>query len=113
MSNSDIPNHGQATVDPPDDTADGATVPTSVKEAQQAAEQAFRAYRSGVDDARNALSRAEKEYRASIKRAERARGEAAVPAKIASLGVVRKVTLSETTIRTPKGEFPLTSDVEA
>ena len=108
MSNSDIPDPGQATADPPTDTADGATVPTSVKDAHQVAEQAFRAYRSSVDDARSALSRAEKEYRASIKRAERARGEAATPAKIASLGVVRKVTLSETTIRTPKGEFPLT-----
>jgi hypothetical protein len=113
MSSSDAHSPSRPNFDPPDGSPLGAVAPISVKDAHRAAEQAFRSYRSSVDNARDGLSRAEKDYAASVKRAERGRAEAASPSKIASIGVVRKVTLSETTIRTPKGEFPLTPDVEA
>jgi hypothetical protein len=84
-----------------------------MKEARRAAEEAFGAYRSSVDRARKLLARAEQDHAASIKRAEQACSHAALPAKLSSIGVVRNVTLTETTVRTPKGVFPLTPDVEA
>jgi ribosomal protein L7/L12 len=88
-------------------------MPGSVKEAEKVVETEFKAHRSRLDAARKALAQTEKTYESAIKQASRDREQVGRPAKIASIGLVRTVTLTETTIKTPKGEFPLTPDVEA
>jgi ribosomal protein L7/L12 len=88
-------------------------MPESVKDGEKVVDTLFKAHRSRVDAARRALAQAEKAHQASIKQAQLDREQAARPAKIAAIGIVRTVTLTETTIKTPTGEFPLTPDVEA
>jgi hypothetical protein len=92
---------------------DAHAMPGSVKDAEKVVESAFRAHRSRIDAARKALAQAEKTYTSAVKDARRHREQAGRPAKIASIGIVRSVTLTETTIKTPKGEFRLTPEVEA
>jgi large subunit ribosomal protein L7/L12 len=84
---------------------------TSVKDAMKAVDSAFKIYSKRVDGARKGLYQAEKQYAAAVKSAERDCEQAGRPAKIASVGLMTRVTLTETTIKTPKGEFPLTPDV--
>jgi hypothetical protein len=90
-----------------------AARPESAKDAQQKLDESFKAYRSRVDKARKELSKVEKAYASEVDRARKAAAQAAAPTKIASIGVVRPVVLTETTVKTPKGEFPLTPDVTA
>ena len=87
--------------------------PASAKDAQRVLDESFKAYRSRVDEARKTLAKAEKAYASGVDRARKAANDAATPAKIASIGFVRSVTLTETTIKTPKGEYPLTREVSA
>jgi hypothetical protein len=87
--------------------------PESAKDAQRALDDSFKAYRTRVDEARKALSKAAKAYSSGLERARKAATDAATPAKIASIGFVRSVTLTETTIKTPKGEYALTPEVTA
>jgi hypothetical protein len=92
---------------------DALAAPESAKDAQRVLDGSFKAYRSRVDEARKALTKAEKAYASGVEHARKAANDAATPAKIASIGFVRSVTLTETTIKTPKGEYALTRDVSA
>jgi large subunit ribosomal protein L7/L12 len=97
----------------PEPNARSLPMPASVKEGHKVVDGVFNTYRSRVDAARKALGQAEKAYDSAIKHAQRDCEQAGHPAKIASIGIVRSVTLTETTIKTPNGEFRLTPDVEA
>src|ERR1700712_4520396 len=88
-------------------------IPSSFKDAEKLVDTAFKAHRARVDAARKTLAQAEKAHESAVTRARGELDQAGRPAKIASIGVVRTVTLTETTIKTPKGEFRLTPDVEA
>jgi hypothetical protein len=87
--------------------------PASIKDGEKTVQRAFKDYKKRVAAARNVLVRAEKAHTGRVKEAQRARTNAASPKKIAAIGALRRVTLTETSIRTPKGEFSLTPDVEA
>jgi hypothetical protein len=89
------------------------TAPESAKDAQRVLDESFKTYRSRVDEARKTLAKAEKAYASGVDRARKAANDAASPAKIASIGFGRSVTLTETTIKTPKGEYALTREVSA
>jgi hypothetical protein len=93
--------------------ADGESNPVSVKQASKSLTRAFRAYRSAVDGARRRCEQAERDYTNALRSAEQEREKAAQPRKLGSVGVLRSVVLTETTIKTPKGTFPLTPSVEA
>jgi hypothetical protein len=92
---------------PPAAPAPAAPV-TSLKDAMKAVGSAYKAYTKRLDGARKRLFQAEKQYAAAVKSAERDCDQAGRPAKVASVGLMTRVTLTETTIKTPKGEFPLT-----
>ncbi len=94
-------------------TEQTGSLPADAKDAQKALDATFSAYRDHVSGARKALANAERDYKRRVDAALAARRDAATPKKLGGIGVVQRVTLTETTIKTPKGEFELTPDVEA
>jgi hypothetical protein len=87
--------------------------PQDAQEARKILDGAFRKQRSSVDAKRRALGDAEKQYASAVDRARRQRDEARTPNKIASLGVLQRLTLTETTLETPKGHYALSEGVHA
>jgi hypothetical protein len=85
----------------------------SIKSAERAIAAVLKSHRSRVEGARSALAAAERAYESRVAKAKAAADRAAQPNKIAAIGIVRRVTLTETTITTPKGQFELTPEVEA
>ena len=84
-----------------------------IKEAQEHLDAAFSRYEERERAARKALLAAEREHDTAIVRARKELEAAKSPEKIASIGVVRWVILTATTVQTPKGTYPLTADVQA
>jgi hypothetical protein len=84
-----------------------------IKEAHEQLDAALSGYEDRERVARKALIASEREHDAAIMRARKALEAAKTPERIASIGVVRRVILTATTIQTPKGTYPLTSDVQA
>jgi Short C-terminal domain len=115
MSN---PNAGAidlAKLSPPSAAAPGTEVakPQSAKDAHRTIEGALKAHRSRVDSARKALGQAEKQYATRVQQAKLQAQQAGVPNKLGSIGVIQRVTLTETTLKTPKGEYKLSPAVQA
>jgi ribosomal protein L7/L12 len=97
---------------PPAPDVTGPPVPAvPVRDALKAVESAFKAYTKRLDAGRKGLSQVEQQYSAEVKRAERDLEQAGRPAKLASVGLMTRVTLTETTIKTSKGEHPLSTDM--
>jgi ribosomal protein L7/L12 len=90
-----------------------ALTPRALKDAGKALDAALSTYGSRVEKARREFQRLERDHMRAVERAEKERHQAAQPRQIASIGTLRPVTLTETTIRTPKGTFALTPDVQA
>jgi hypothetical protein len=97
------------------DSSSAAASPAfeSIKSAERAIVAVLKSHRSRVEGARSALAPAERAYESRVAKARTAVDRAAQPNKIAAIGIVRRVTLTETTITTPKGQFELTPEVEA
>ena len=85
----------------------------SLKEAVAGLKQALTAYRTQVAGAEKELTAVESERNRSIQAARKKLADDAKPRKVGSLGTMRKVTVTETTIQTPKGTFPLVEGIRA
>src|SRR4051794_31629844 len=102
MSDTDIDTRHAGTQDLVMQDGPALPMPASVKDGEKIVDAEFKAHRSRVDAARKALAQAEKTYTSNVQTAQRDREAAAKPKHMASIGMVRKVVLTETTIRTPK-----------
>jgi hypothetical protein len=94
-------------------SATGSPAFESIKSAERTIATVLKSHRSRVEGARSALAAAERAYESRVANAKTAVDRAAQPNKIAAIGIVRRVTLTETTITTPKGQFELTPEVDA
>lgn len=85
---------------------------TDLKDADRALEAVHKEHRTRVEGARRALREAKESYSAAISVRERA-AQAEESRVLASVGLLKRVTLYETLITTPGGTYELTPDVTA
>lgn len=79
----------------------------------EALEAARSELRTSVDGARQRLKHAIHTHEHEVARARKDLEAASNPRRLASLGVAKKVTITETSITTPRGTFPLTEGISA
>jgi hypothetical protein len=111
--------HGQTAASPPE--GDGVVAEyaleaqriTDLKDADRALEAAHKGHCSRIESARAALREAEESYSNAIAGVREQAAPADEPRMLASIGLIKRVTLYDTQIKTPGGTYELTPEVTA
>ena len=86
---------------------------TDIKDADRALEALHKEHRSRIESARRSMQEAEESYSNGTMGARQRVAKAEEPRLVAFVGILKRVALFETQIRTPEGTYELTPEVSA